>query len=105
VPLYGAITRVGLSDTAYSLRHPGYELDIMGRWGALADKASLVRWVKTLRDNLQPFAHGVYGNQLGETNEELIRAAYGSNYDRLVEIKKRYDPTNVLRLNQNIKPR
>jgi FAD binding domain/Berberine and berberine like len=105
VPLYGAITRIGLSDTAYSLRHPGYELDIMGRWGAPADKASAVRWVKTLRDNLQPFAHGVYGNQLGETSEELVRAAYGSNYDRLVEIKKRYDPMNVLRLNQNIKPR
>jgi FAD/FMN-containing dehydrogenase len=57
-----------------------------------------------LRDSLQPFAHGVYVNQLGETSEELVRAAYGPNYARLVEIKKKYDPKNVLRLNQNIKP-
>jgi hypothetical protein len=49
VPLYGAITRRP-ERPAYSLRHPGYELDIMGRWGAPADKASAVRWVKTLRD-------------------------------------------------------
>jgi FAD/FMN-containing dehydrogenase len=53
---------------------------------------------------LRPFARGVYVNQLGETSEELVRAAYGSNYTRLVEIKKKYDPKNVLRLNQNIKP-
>ncbi len=103
-PLYGAITRVGLSDMAYPLRHPGYELDIMGRWSAPAEKATAVQWVKSLRDNLQPFAHGVYANQLGETSEELVRAAYGPNYARLVEIKKKYDPRNVLRLNQNIKP-
>jgi len=53
---------------------------------------------------LKPFARGVYVNQLGETSEELVRAGYGSNYARLVEIKKKYDPRNVLRLNQNIKP-
>jgi hypothetical protein len=52
---------------------------------------------------LPPFAHGVYVNQLGETSEQLVRAAYGPNYARLVEIKKKYDPRNVLRLNQNIK--
>jgi FAD/FMN-containing dehydrogenase len=104
VPLYGAITRVGLSDMAFPMRQPGYEVDIMGRWSAPAEKANAMQWVKALRDNLQPFAHGVYVNQLGETSEELVRAAYGANYARLVEIKKKYDPKNVLRLNQNIKP-
>jgi hypothetical protein len=104
VPLYGAITRVGLTDTAFALRQPGYELDILGTWSAPAEKASAVQWVKSLRDSLQPFAHGVYVNQLGETSEELVHAAYGPNYTRLVEIKKKYDPRNVLRLNQNIKP-
>ena len=104
VPINGAVTRVGVSETAYPLRQPGYELDIMGRWNASADKASAVQWVKTLRDKLQPFAHGVYINQLGETSEDLVKAAYGPNYARLVEIKKKYDPNNVLRLNQNIKP-
>jgi hypothetical protein len=65
VPLYGAITRVGLSEMAYPLWQPGYELDIMGRWGAPAEKATAVQWVKSLRDNLPPSAHGVYVNQLG----------------------------------------
>ena len=63
-----------------------------------------MQWVKSLRDDLQPFARGVYVNQLGETSEELVRSAYGPNYARLVEIKKKYDPKNVLLLNQNIKP-
>jgi FAD/FMN-containing dehydrogenase len=103
VPINGAVTRVGVSETAYPLRFPGYELDIMARWSDSADKAGAVQWVKTLRDKLQPFAHGVYANQLGETSGDLVRAAYGPNYARLVEIKKKYDPTNVLRLNQNIR--
>jgi FAD/FMN-containing dehydrogenase len=104
VPLYGAIARVAASDMAFPLRQPGYELDIVGTWAAPAEKATAVQWVKSLRDNLKPFAHGVYVNQLGDTSEELVRAAYGPNYARLVEIKKKYDPRNVLRLNQNIKP-
>jgi hypothetical protein len=104
VPFHGAVTRVGSSDMAFALRQRGYEVDVMGRWSAPQEKASVVQWVKTLRDSLKPFAHGVYVNQLSETSEELVRAAYGPNYARLVEIKKKYDPKNVLRLNQNIKP-
>ena len=104
VPLYGAISRVGITDTAFPLRRPGYEVDITGLWSAPAEKESAVQWVKSLRDNLQPFAHGVYSNQLGETSDALVKASYGTNYARLVEIKKKYDPKNVLKLNQNIKP-
>ena len=104
VPIYGAVTRVGLKDTAFPLRQPCYELDLMGRWSAPAEKERAVQWVKALRDKLQPFAKGAYSNQLGETSEALVRASYGPNYARLVEIKKKYDPNNVLRLNQNIKP-
>lgn len=104
VPFYGAITRIPLSQTAFPLRQPGYELDIMGRWTAPAEKADAVQWVKTLRDKLLPFADGVYSNQLGETSEELARASYGSNYARLMAVKRKYDPENRLRLNQNVKP-
>jgi hypothetical protein len=104
VPLYGAISHVAISDTAFALRQPGYEVDIVSTWSVPAEKASAMQWVKSLRDDLQPFARGVYVNQLGETSEELVRAAYGPNYAQLVEIKKKYDPNNVLRLNQNIKP-
>ena len=104
VPLYGAISRVGITDTAFVLRRPGYEVDITGLWSSPAEKESAVLWVKSLRDNLQPFAQGVYSNQLGETSDALVKASYGTNYARLAEIKKKYDPGNVLRLNQNIKP-
>jgi hypothetical protein len=62
-----------------------------------------VRWAKGLRAALQPFSHGMYVNHLSEPSDELIRAAYGLN-GRLAEIKKKYDPTNVLGLNPNIKP-
>jgi hypothetical protein len=93
-----------LSDTAFTLRSFGYELDIMGRWVDPADKRQAVQWVKGLRDALQPLAHGAYVNQLGERSEELVRAAHGTHYARLVEIKKKYDPKNVSRSNQNIEP-
>jgi hypothetical protein len=104
VPLRGAVSRVGVTDTAFALREPGYEIDMAGVWNSPAGKAQVVLWVKAMRDNLQPLAHGVYANQLGDTSEQLVRSAYGPNYARLVEIKKKYDPNNVLRLNQNIKP-
>jgi len=104
VPLYGAITRVASRDTAFPLRQPGYELDIMGRWVVSAERASAVQWVKALRDKLGPLARGVYSNQLGETSKALVKASYGSNYARLKAIKRKYDPNNVLRLNQNIEP-
>jgi Berberine and berberine like len=104
VPLRGAVSRVALTDMAFALRQPGYEADLTGVWSASAEKADAVRWVLAMRDSLQPFAHGVYVNQLGDTSDELVRRAYGPNYACLVEIKKKYDPKNVLRLNQNIKP-
>jgi hypothetical protein len=105
VPLRGAVSRVSLSDTAYALRQPGYEVDMAGVWSTPAEKAEVVRRVQATRDNLQPFAHGVYVNQLGDTSDQLVRSAYGPNSARLVELKRKYDPNNVLRLNQNIKPR
>jgi berberine-like enzyme len=104
VPLYGAVTRVGVADTAFPLRRFGYELDLMGRWSTAAEQPRVVQWVEALRDSLQPLARGVYSNQLGETSDALVRNAYGPNYARLVEIKRKYDPGNVLRLNQNIAP-
>jgi hypothetical protein len=77
---------------------------MLGSWTTPTEKESAVRWVKDLRDRLRPFAHGTYVNQLGETSDELVRAAYSGNYARLSQIKRKYDPGNVLRINQNIKP-
>jgi hypothetical protein len=77
VALRGAVTRVSLSDMAFALRQPGYEVDITGVWSTPAEKANTVRWVQATRDNLQPFAQGVYVNQLGDTSEQLVPSAYG----------------------------
>ncbi len=104
VPLRGAVSRVSVTDMAFALRQPGYEIDITGVWSTPTEKADAVRWVQATRDSLLPFAHGVYVNQLGDTGDQLVRSGYGTNYARLVEIKKKYDPKNVLRLNQNIRP-
>ncbi|HLH02399.1 MAG TPA: FAD-binding oxidoreductase [Bryobacteraceae bacterium] len=104
VPLRGAVSRVGVTDTAFALRQPGYEIDIAGVWNAPEEKTRVVQWVRATRDSLQPFAKGVYVNQLGDPSEQLVRWAYGPNYARLAEIKRKYDPNNVLRLNQNVKP-
>lgn len=104
VPLYGAVSRVSVNDMAFALRQPGFEVDMLGTWNSPAEREGAVRWVTALRDKLQPMGHGTYVNQLGETSAQLVKAAYGPNYRRLAEIKKKYDPNNVLRLNQNITP-
>jgi len=101
---HGAMTRVRPNDMAFPLRERGYEVEVSSYWGAPGEKASVVQWINALRDNLRPFSHGLNANKLSETSGELVRAAYGPSYARLVEIKKKYDPTNVLRLNPNIKP-
>jgi hypothetical protein len=72
-------------------RRPGYEVDSVGTWSAAGEKAGAVQWVTALRDKLQPFAHRVYVNQLGEKSEELVRAAYGPNY---IRTSRRIRPAN-----------
>lgn len=100
----GTVTRVRSMDMAFSMRQPGYEVDVSASWAAPQEKDSTVGWVKALREELQPFSRGLYVNGLSETNDELMKAAYGNNYARLAQVKKKYDPSNVLRLNPNIKP-
>jgi hypothetical protein len=104
VPFFGAVTRVAVSEMAFALRQTGYEVDMQCRWSSEAEKSAAVTWVTKLNENLEPFARGLYVNQTSERRPELAKSAYGSNYARLVEIKRKYDPDNVLRLNQNIKP-
>lgn len=104
VPYYGAISRVGVTDTAFPLRQTGFEMDLMGRWTNPAERPRSEGWVRALRQALLPYAHGAYVNQLGETSDELVRLAYGVNHPRLAKLKRKYDPENVLRSNQNVKP-
>ena len=102
----GAVSRVGLEESAFPHREAMYNLVIVGRWPdpTLADATT--QWVRDLSDAMRPHARGVYVNYLGPgEGEDRVRAAYGDEtYARLARVKAKYDPTNFFRLNQNIRP-
>ena len=105
----GAVTRVGINDTAFNHRNARYNLLIVGIWTDPAAKADNVRWVRDLWDAMAPYSSGgVYVNYLGQEADEgaeRVKSAYGpEKYARLVALKQKYDPINLFRLNQNIRP-
>lgn len=102
--LGGAISRVGERDTAFSHRQANHSLLVLRMWQDPAESAENIAWGRACYDAAEPFLEGVYANYLGDEGETRVRAAYGANYKRLVELKNRYDPTNLFRLNQNVTP-
>ena len=104
--LGGAVSRVLKDQTAYSHRDAVYHFEVISIWPDAADDERNVHWARELWDEFEPFAsNGVYVNSLGEEGQERVLAAYGAEtYQRLGALKKKYDPTNLFRLNQNIKP-
>jgi FAD/FMN-containing dehydrogenase len=103
---HGAVTRVGATETAVPHRDKGWNLLIPSVWTDPADNEANIAWSReTFAAMRLHFANGRWLNYLGDDQaEEAIRAAYGANYDRLVEVKRRYDPDNVFHLNHNIAP-
>jgi len=102
--MHGAVTRVPVADTAFPIRESGHVVQLRGDWDAPGDQAIAEQWTKLLRATLDPFSRGIYVNHLSKPSDHFIKTAYGQNYGRLQEIKRKYDPTNVLALNPNIKP-
>ena len=103
--LGGAVGRVGENDTAFSHRGTAFDIQIFGAWTDPSEYDRHVAWVRDLWEALRPFSHGVYVNELGTEGEDRVKAAYNpQTYGRLVALKNKYDPTNLFRLNQNIKP-
>ncbi len=105
--LGGAVSRVGRDETAFSHRDAAFALNIQASWLDPRESDKHIRWTRDFWTAMQPFsAGGVYVNFLSEDEgEDRVRAAYGAaNYERLVALKNKYDPTNFFRLNQNIKP-
>jgi FAD/FMN-containing dehydrogenase len=103
--LGGAMSRVRKDETAFSHRTSPYDLVIMPMWSDPAESEKHIRWADELWRAMQPFSSGgVYVNYLGNEGEERVKAAYGTNYTRLVSMKNKYDPTNLFRFNQNIRP-
>jgi FAD/FMN-containing dehydrogenase len=103
---HGAVTRVGVSESAVPHRDEGWNLLIPSEWTDPADTDANVAWTRETFAAMRPqFGTGRWLNYLGDDQaEDAIRGAYGPNYDRLVEVKRRYDPDNVFHLNHNIAP-
>ncbi len=103
---HGAVSRVGPTETAMPQRGPGYNLLIPTTWMDPADTEANVAWTREAYEAFSPhFDDARWLNYLGDDEQnDAVRSAYGPNYDRLVGVKRRYDPDNVFRLNHNIDP-
>jgi FAD/FMN-containing dehydrogenase len=105
-PINGAASRVKNNATPWCYRDATWAAVIVGVDPDPANKERISTWAKEYWSALHPYsAGGAYINFMMEEGEDRIRATYGKNYDRLARIKKRYDPANLFRVNQNIKPR
>jgi FAD/FMN-containing dehydrogenase len=104
-PLNGAAQRVGKTDTAYSFREALFAEVIVGVDPDPANAEKITTWCKEYWDALHPFsAGGAYVNFMMDEGQERIQAAFRDNYSRLAAVKKKYDPANFFRVNQNIRP-
>ncbi len=104
--LGGAIARVGEHETAFSNRNAQFNATVLGSWSDAADDAANIAWTRDAGDQLKAFATGAgYVNYMtGDEGKERVRSTYEANLQRLIEIKRKYDPENFFSSNQNIAP-
>jgi FAD binding domain/Berberine and berberine like len=101
----GAASGVREDETAFPHRQAQYNLVIIAQWTDPPEADKHMQWTREIWEGMQAFSSGrVYVNTLGLEGEERVRQAFGANYERLVTLKNTHDPTNLFRLNQNIKP-
>lgn len=105
-PIDGAVNRVPKDATAWAYRDVTYSQVIVGVDPDPANAEKIRRWTVDYWDATHPYsAGGAYVNFMMDEGQDRVRATYGENYDRLSEIKAKYDPANVFRINQNIAPK
>jgi hypothetical protein len=109
MPLFtlgGAVARVSEDATAFPNRQAQHNLNIVGAWELTdPDPQRHIAWVRQTWEAMQPFSTGGYVNFMSDEPADRLRAVYGpEKYQRLVALKRRYDPANVFRHNQNITP-
>jgi FAD/FMN-containing dehydrogenase len=102
----GAISRIAEDTMAFTGREAPFWLGVEADWDDAADDDELIEWGRTTMAALEPFtAAGHYVNDVIETGQDVVRGVYGdAKYERLVGLKRAFDPDNVFRLNQNIEP-
>lgn len=105
--LDGALGRVPAQATAVGDRAFPYVAEILATWSSAADSEANITWARALFTALEPYGSGKVNFNfpgLGEDGDRFVRAAFDSTYDRLRDLKRRYDPGNLFRLNQNVVP-
>jgi len=101
----GAPNRIAPDAMAYGQRDAKFVLNVHGRWNEAMDDQKCIGWARDFFNVSAPYASaGAYVNFMTDEEGDRVAAAYGSNYERLVQVKRRYDPENVFHFNQNIKP-
>ncbi len=101
----GAQSRVPDAATAYQGRSAAFVLNVHGRWSDPSQDDACIGWCRDLWEAVGQYATGeAYVNFMTEEEGARLESAYGSGYERLVELKNEYDPSNLFRMNQNIRP-
>lgn len=104
-PIDGACHRVGPDATAFGHRDANFSMSVVSAWHDPSDDQANIAWVRDYSNAITPHSEvGGYINFMDDDDNERVRANYGGNYDRLVEAKRKYDPDNLFRVNQNIAP-
>ena len=104
-PINGAVQDVAPDATAFAFRDANFATVIAGMWPEAADNDANIAWVRGFYEATAPLSQeGGYINFMAADDQDRIRVNYKGNYDRLVEIKRKYDPDNTFRVNQNIRP-
>jgi len=101
----GATNRIPANATAYRHRDTAFIMNVHGRWDDAKNDDRCIMWCRELFDAATPYATGgVYVNFMTEEEGSRVLSAYGDSYEQLVQLKNAYDPTNMFRLNQNVRP-
>jgi len=104
-PQGGVTARVPDGETALGWRGAKWSVHYLGMWADPTENDAQIAWVRNVADAMKPWAQeGTYLNYLSDEGEDRVKESFGPHYKRMEELKNKYDPTNVFRLNQNIKP-
>jgi FAD/FMN-containing dehydrogenase len=103
--MHGAASRIPATDTAFGLRRVHYSINIVPAWSDPAHAGKCIAWAQGFSARLESLgASDAYVNYLGDEGTAAVQASYGVNYERLSQLKRKYDPDNFFRSNQNIPP-
>lgn len=104
-PINGAPQRVSRHDTAFSYREADFSVVIAAMYDDPSQTPEMIAWVRDYWSAIHPHSiGGAYVNFLGDEGQERVQASYRDDYGRLVQLKNKYDPNNLFRMNQNIRP-